>query len=229
MRQTRHPLEGDFLKPGHLTPSTWEQLACGELSAGEETAALEHVEDCADCAATWAALREVRSAADTFDPYFQAREPAVTRFGAARRYAPLAAAAVLAAALGLTLVQRSKLRPGTAPETAATAPEAPPLEVPPAIDRSGSSAQPQPGTPAEGTAGDVTAFTWQGTPAAERYTVELLDGDGALLWQSGRLTDQRAVWPEDIEKVAGVYYWRVVAYDNGESAASDLVRFELSD
>lgn len=206
---------------GHLTPSTWERLACGELSPGEESAALQHIGGCADCTATWSALREVRSAAETFDPYFRTPEPAVVRFRAPRQYVALAAAAVLAAALGLALFQSSGLLPATAPR--------PTAEVPPATDRSGSSARPMPATPAEGDAGDVTAFVWQGPPAAQRYEVELLDGDGALLWQSERLTGDRVPWPDQVEKVTGVYYWRVVAYDNGQSASSDLIRFELSD
>ena len=209
---------------GHLEPSTWEQLACDELPRVQEQAAFEHIEGCEDCATTWAALRDMRSAAEAFDPYFQTPAATVSRFRAPRQYIPLAMAAMLTAALGLTLFQR--IGPGAETAPGSTSPA---HEVLRATDRAGSSMQPTPEVPAEGAVADVTLFSWQGAPAADHHAVDLLDGDGALLWQSGRLTDPSAAWPTEVEKTPGTYYWRVLAFENGQSTASDLVRFELPD
>ena len=89
----------------HLSTDVWERLACDELSSIEEKAAREHIAACGDCQATWAAVADLRAAAETFDPGLRKPlpEPLLGRFGTSAQWAPFAMAAVLTAVVGVGL------------------------------------------------------------------------------------------------------------------------------
>jgi hypothetical protein len=202
----------------HLSATTWEQLACGELPGAEEDLAREHIAVCDDCRATWAALADLRAAAETFDPGLREPlpEPLRPRFGRPALQVTLAIAAALVAVLGVSQWQRQ-------PAVSPTAPY-----VPIGSDRAGRAARPEPRLPSEGAVGDVAGFSWSGSPAIGRYAVELLDGDGAVLWRSAETDQLQIPWPEAVDKAPGTYYWRVLAVDGGHDVSSELVRFELA-
>ena len=52
----------------HLTPESWEQMACDELSGAARALLLAHIEACPECRVIWSALSEVRAEAEGFDP-----------------------------------------------------------------------------------------------------------------------------------------------------------------
>ncbi len=205
-------------RQNHLSTDTWERLACGELPGVKEGAARAHIAACEDCRATWTALTDLREAAETFDPGLREPlpEPLRPRFGAPSTWMPLAAAAILTAVVGVGFWQRQAPSP--------TLPEMPPT----ASERAGADAAPVPGFPPEGSVGDVAGFSWQGSPAVDRYEVEILGADGSLLWRSEELDRLQTLWPNEIVKIPGTYYWRVVAFDNGQAISSELVRFEIA-
>ena len=86
---------------------------------------------------------------------------------------------------------------------------------------------PVPVAPLDATVGLPVAFTWEPVPETRSYRVELLDAEGELLW-TGQANDSSLSWPAEIGEREGLHYWRVVAaLDQGGSAASELVRFEI--
>ncbi len=213
MTDDRH-LDDRNLADPHLDHQTWEQLACGELSRRERSAALAHVERCDSCAATWSALEEVRSAASDFDPYLsELPEPAPR---STWRPAWLALAAAMLAAVGVTwwVGDGSTLRGSIASGTRESA----------EVDRAGIDLAPELLSPADGARGAFERFEWSAPSGQTAVRVELLDAEGEPLWTSGAVAGATLPWPPEVVREPGVYFWRVVAVE----AASPLARFEIT-
>jgi len=204
----------------HLGDEQWERLACDDLESAERETLLDHILSCSQCSRTYRALLAVRREGHTFDP--GAPRPTVEREMARSwrwRGMLLGLAAAAAVIMGVLVVEP---RLGTGP--------APPASQPPVTLRSvGSVAGPALVAPLGTLAGTPGELSWRPVEGARGYVVELLDGDGELVWKSEELKVTSTPWPRKIAAAPGRYYWRVLAIPEGggEPAASDLESFDV--
>jgi len=72
-------------------------------------------------------------------------------------------------------------------------------------------------------------LSWRAVQGARGYVVELLDGDGELLWKSEELSTVQAPWPKAEAGTPGRYYWRVLAVPEGggEAVPSPLKAIDI--
>ena len=79
-----------------------------------------------------------------------------------------------------------------------------------------------------GAVAKLPALTWSSVPHADRYHVTVLDGKGAIIWETETADTAAAVSPT-VALVAGVpYYWKIAARTGwGRWVSSDLTTFTL--
>lgn len=173
-----------------------------EGSEDERVATLNHALSCVDCERELDLLRALERAGSAGPRPVPGRTPW-------RRYAGIAVAAsvLLAIALGpgRTLLEREHAVRGGADPLAPIAP------APDAVLRTAPSSSP--------------TFVWHALPDAERYTLEVLTTDGALVF-SGTTRDTTLTIASPQPLAPGEYQWSVTARasDGGElrSAARRL-------
>jgi hypothetical protein len=205
----------------HVGEETWERLACGELSLEERERALDHASRCTPCGRVLRGLVLLEREAREFDPLVPAAlsgAPEVRRWPPFRRAALVGAAAAAVAAL-VSIVVPSSRKP--LPDSSAPGVEA--------LRSAGEPDRPVPRSPRDEVLGRPEGFSWDATPAARAYRVELLDSEGESLWRSGEMSETSVPWPDEVPPNPGRYYWRVIAIlaDRGEAVASRLVSFDL--
>jgi hypothetical protein len=206
----------------HLSEDRWERLADGELPAEELAAAHDHILSCPQCSDTYRALRILRAEASSFDP--GAPEPSLTTGHSApsRRYllrglGLLAVAATVMMVVVLPTFSPDTQDPGANPQVLRSPVELAPATPVAPVDQV-VAWQPGPGV----------VFRWTLDRVAPGV-VEILDGDGELIWSSQESTATEMDWPVEITPEPGRYYWRVVVTGAGDKKiASELVAFELS-
>ena len=217
----------------HLDADGWERLAGGEMESDDRQRALEHLTGCPECAPIYRGLSMLAEDAGAFDPgvpvdALVARSCAVSTPRTRRRPAPRLLWGALAAAAALVLfVALPTNFPGDSIDTVEQT-----ESVSPATDRLRATSQrrrPQPDVPVGTIMVPPVAFSWQGTPAAGAYRIELLSADAELLWSSEAIEETSSPWPDQVVAEPGRYYWRVLALPQagGEPAASELVAFDL--
>jgi hypothetical protein len=75
---------------------------------------------------------------------------------------------------------------------------------------------------------DLT-LRWTGADPAQPAVVEILDGEGEVIWTSPETRSAAIDWPEDVAATPGRYYWRVVVTGAGDKKISSaLVSFNLT-
>lgn len=203
----------------HLGDERWMALAGDELNPAERADAIDHILSCAECTLLYRGVLGVRMEAGGFDPGAPAGrvDRGAGLPGWRRILIGVAAAAAVVAALA---VVRPLLSPGPGPAPgkrtitlrAARTPEGPSLVAP-----LGPVAEPP------------DSFSWRPVPEARGYVVELLDGDGELLWRSGEVAGAMVPWPATVERPPGRYYWRVLSIpeEGGAAVGSPLESFDL--
>lgn len=206
----------------HPDEETWCKLASDELSAAEKSTVLDHVLTCPRCADVHQALLEVRSGAHDFDA--QAPKPATRGrrgqwLGLSRMWFLSGALATAAGAIVLSVAPIDW--------TGTSRSRAPGTDH---VMRSAAAANElQPAAPIGVVRSEPAEFSWHAPETATVFVVELLDGDGELVWSSDEVNAPSASWPTDINLDDGRYYWRVHSYGLGPEAEqeSELVTFEL--
>jgi hypothetical protein len=182
----------------------WIELVSGTPSASERGKLLDHLAACPDCAAEVRALREVAAWSGTARPEH-------------RRYSSSLAAAAVAAVVLLpffAFVTSRDMSPetaivrGTEPENARILPsDGEVLDTPPA------------------------AFRWSAVDGAREYRVQLLDGEGSLLWTSPPRRDPIAPLPQEIRQRLGpgkTYLWRVEILLDGDRRTTPTYEFRMA-
>ena len=204
---------------GHLSESCWERLACGELEAEEKRRALDHVLGCARCAEIYRAVSIIAEEVPAFDPeapvghLTAAPHVDSRRFGwRAMGFLALAAVVVVGVALPLIVNRGPAPGPGLVVRSADDSPRIVPVEpVSEVISRPGE---------------DVV-FSWQVIGSDTAVVVGILDADGEPVWTSTPTIESSATWPADRVPGPGRYYWRVLPSGPSDTAASELVAFDL--
>ncbi len=204
----------------HLADEQWERLACDDMDPAENELALDHILSCPECSQVYHGILALREEAHTFDA--GAPRPRGEKMEARRPVwrgilSGLAAAAAVIAVVFL-------LRPHAGPvPSGRTGPEQVTLRG------SGVLNKPILVTPLGALEGAPGALSWRPVEGARGYVVELLDGDGELLWKSGELTATTLPWPGAVAPQPGRYYWRVLAIpsEGGPPVASELGAFDL--
>jgi hypothetical protein len=196
----------------HVGEEAWERLACGELSIEERERVLDHSSRCPPCGRVLRALVILENEAREFDPHVRPRSRM-------RRGALVAAAVAAAAAVAVWLGVPDSRTPLSDPSATGAG----------ALRSGSESDRPMPRSPQGEVHGAPDGFSWDGTPGARSYRVELLDAEAESLWRSGEVAETKTSWPEDVPPEPGRYYWRVIATrsDRGETIASPLVSFEV--
>lgn len=172
----------------------------GGLPAAERERYEEHLSGCRSCRRRLVEGFDQRSGMETHSvpADLQARVRAIPRRGRPRRLAwAAAAAAVLAAALGLRLYL------GTTP------PAEPPSDT---LRSSPSSTLLEPVAPAAGATlgGDALSFRWTSRVGARSYSLTILDAAGGIVYR--QTTDQPELTLKGSElPTGGTYYWYVTA------------------
>lgn len=185
-------------------------LAMGEVSGAARTELADHVVACPRCAEAYRTLAELHRAAGEAG---RGREPERTR----KRSWLLAgaAAAALAAAVGLAVFELPERPPG---EGAVRGTGAGELDTDPA-DGARLAAAPE-------------RLSWSPGETREEevtYRVVLYDAESVPLWQS-EPTEERSVelpGPVREDLTPGTYYWRIRAEAGFERSSSPLLRFEI--
>jgi hypothetical protein len=183
-------------------------MADGTLDAARRSSALAHVAACARCRGIVASVARALA-----DPELGAEIQAVERGPASRvrRWAPLAAGIVAAAAIILAIL------PAKLTDSRSTH-RAPPI-----------TAAPAPRTMAPvGRVANAGTLQWTSVEGADRYRVTLFDIDGSVRFAS-EVTDTTVAIPPSVILVAGrAYAWRVEArLDFDRWATSDLTEFSV--
>jgi hypothetical protein len=217
----REALAAGELTAPHVGEETWERLACGELSHEERERALDHASRCPPCGRILRALVILEREALEFDPLVPAVLSGATE---ARRGRQFRRSAIVGAAAAAVIAMVWLVVPSSWKRTDSSTPG---VE---ALRSAGEDDRPVPRSPREEVLGRPRGFSWDGTPAARAYRVELLDSEGEPLWRSGELSETSIVWPSEVPPEPGRYYWRVIAIlaDRGEAVASRLVSFDLN-
>lgn len=204
----------------HLSEERWERLACDELKPAEQEVALGHVLSCVECTQAYRAVLAIREEAHAFDPGAPRPRPAavVNRRPAWRRV--LVGLATAAALISVFFLVRPLVRsspPGPGGSQPITLRESGPLAVPVLVSPVGRVPRAPDG------------LYWRPVQGARSYVVELLDGDGELLWKSEEVTAIHTPWPQGVAEALGRYYWRVLAIPDagGEPTPSSLQAFEI--
>jgi hypothetical protein len=188
-----------------------------QAAESDRARVVSHLAECAACAAAYAELIRTRPAEDG-PPVLQPEAFLRRGYSAAgpkpprvwvRRWAPLAAAAVLAVALAGPLFWQSR------------------VEQQPTLR--GAELQEL------GPSGDVRPpfeFRWRAPGAAARYLVEVYDGDRRLIWRGETRAEPLAASEELLRRLRPdtEYRWLVTALDaRGQTlAVSPLTPFRLS-
>jgi hypothetical protein len=204
----------------HLSEDQWEFLACDEMAPAEKDAALDHVLSCAECSRVHRAVLAIRDEAHAFDPGAPQPRPAavMNRTAAWRRL--LVGLATAAALISVFFLVRPLIRSG---------PAGPGGSQPITLRQGGHLAVPVPVSPVGRVQRAPDGLSWRAVQGARGYVVELLDGDGELLWKSEEITAIHTPWPKGIAEAPGRYYWRVLAIRDagGEPIPSNLQAFEI--
>lgn len=207
----------------HLSEETWELLACDELSSEDRESALDHILSCALCADTYTALRILRSEARKFDPTVPGHDEDSSKGGPSRRglwgglsFLALAAAVMMAIALPYFFPQTPESENGTLVLRSVTS-QGPVTPVFPVDQTIGLDS-----------GGDIV-LRWSGPDPAPPAVVEILDGDGEIIWASPETEASEVRWPKNVTPTPGRYYWRVVVTGAGDKKIpSELVSFDLT-
>jgi len=205
---------------GHLSDDQWERLACDEMDPAGKESALDHILSCGECGEVYRGILGLRAEAHTFDP----GAPSPERHPVARpagHWKTLliglsAAAAVVVVFIGL----RAPVQRGA---------NTPPTTQSPALRQVRHVEPPTLLAPLGSFQGIPDELSWRPAEGARGYIVELLDGDGELLWMSEELATTKASWPKTVTVGPGRYYWRVLAIPagGGDPVASDLETFDV--
>ena len=194
----------------HVDDESWERLALGELAGADRDRVLDHASRCAGCSRILRGLVELERGVVAVDAHRSAvltRQPAGSpvwlTFAAAA-----AAAALVAVSASIAL--------------------SPPTGVGTSLVRSGAESRPKAIAPVGLLRSVPAMFRWQGLDSSFRFTIELLDRDGELLWRSDELVGTETAWPADVPALPGRYYWRVWSADeDGRTSASPMTAFDL--
>lgn len=207
----------------HLSDERWEHLACDELSPVDREAAIDHTLACPQCAATYKALHILRSEAAAFDPAVSDLDQSPSEKSPSRRglwgglgLLTLAAAAMMAIVLP-TLLPQIPVPDNGAQVLRSVTSEGPATPVSP-VDQT-----------IELDSGADIVLRWSGPDPVPLAVVEILDGDGEIIWTSPETEAREISWPKDVTATPGRYYWRVVVTGAGDKKiSSTLVSFELT-
>jgi hypothetical protein len=203
----------------HLSELDWERLACDELSGEYRRRAFNHVVACPLCSDTYRAIQELRAEAAAYDDGVPLPTRIRQQTVRSRRASWWGLGAFAAAAVAVMAVVLPLSRPGGD----ATAP----------LLRSADEAAVATGLePADETVewreGDDLLLSWQAVGSPASAVVEVLDGDGELVWTAPETTATSVTWPGGMIAGPGRYYWRVVAHDSSAgTVTSELASFEL--
>jgi len=205
----------------HLSDEQWERLACGEMDPAARKNALKHILVCPECAQVYRGVLGVKIEAHRFDE--GAPTPALSPQPKSGRVWKrwLAGLAAVAGVIAVLLILIARPTSRTGPSVGARQP---------VTLRSGESTlAPALLAPVGPVVEPPAELSWKPVRGARGYVVELLDGDGELLWKSEELTATRAPWPQGVEAPHGRYYWRVLAVPEagGEPVASQLQELEV--
>jgi hypothetical protein len=187
-------------------------LVAGHLAAEERLRLADHLVGCQRCTQAYRALAELDREAAA-----EASRGGVV--GAVnpprRRLVGWAAAAVLAAAAGLALLQLSRVEP-------------PAREVVRGGGEAAVRIHPSHGVRLAEPPGRLS---WTGDEAGAIYRVVLYDVEATPLWRSGPTTATRVELPDPVRRRlarGGTFYWRVRAEGEGGRSGSRLHRFEVT-
>ena len=207
----------------HLSEERWELLACDELSSEDRETALDHIVSCALCADTYKALQILRSEARAFDPTVPGHDEDSSRRGPSRRglwgglgFLALAAVVMMAIALPYFFPQTPDSGNGTLVLRSVTSqgPVTPVFPVDQTIELD---------------FGGNIVLRWSGPDPAPPAVVEILDGDGEIIWTSPETEASEVRWPKNVTATPGRYYWRVIVTGDGDKKISSaLVSFDLT-
>jgi hypothetical protein len=203
----------------HLSELDWERLACDELSGKERRRAFDHIIACPLCSDTYRALQELRSEAAAYDdgvpmPVRVRKDALPSRRTAWWGLGAFAAAAVAVIAVVLPLSRPAGDRDAPLLRSADEAAVANGLEPSDEV--------------VEHRRGEDLLLSWRTVNSTAPVVVEVLDGDGELVWTSSETATTSVTWPGRMIPGPGTYYWRVVADDPAAGkVASELASFEL--
>ena len=205
----------------HLSENQWERLACDELPARERQGALDHILECPLCSDTYRTIQVLRSEAAEFDEAVPATPGAVLESADVRRF-PWRGLGLLAMAATVVLVVVLPTR----------------LTHEPVVDdesvvlrSTGDDDSVSPISPlgeVRWKSGEDVVMKWTAGGTTPSVFVEILDGDGELVWTGPETASTTEIWPGEEVPGPGRYYWRILVRDrHAREVDSELVSFDL--